>query len=89
MRDGYTPTMEEYMNNAYISFALGPIVLPALYLVGPELSVEMVQHPEYNTLFKLMSTCGRFLNDIRGYEVASIICSTNELHSPVNFYIPA
>nr|A0A1Z3GC64.1 RecName: Full=Ent-kaurene synthase 5, chloroplastic; Short=IrKSL5; Flags: Precursor [Isodon rubescens]ASC55317.1 kaurene synthase 5 [Isodon rubescens] len=62
------PTMDEYMSNAYVSFALGPIVLPALYLVGPKLSEEMVNHSEYHTLFKLMSTCGRLLNDIRGYE---------------------
>lgn len=68
-RDKSVPTMDEYMSNAYVSFALGPIVLPALYLVGPKLSEEMVNHSEYHTLFKLMSTCGRLLNDIRGYEV--------------------
>ncbi|KAL3851002.1 hypothetical protein ACJIZ3_012884 [Penstemon smallii] len=61
-------TMDEYMSNAYISFALGPIVLPALYLIGPKVSEEMVHHSEYHNLFQLMSTCGRLLNDIRGYE---------------------
>ncbi|KAI3743982.1 hypothetical protein L1987_57054 [Smallanthus sonchifolius] len=30
-RDAYVPTINEYMENAYVSFALGPIVLPALY----------------------------------------------------------
>nr|QIQ56005.1 putative terpene synthase 1 [Eremophila lucida] len=67
-RDSYVPTMDEYMSNAFVSFALGPIVLPALYLVGPKLSDEMVHHPEYHNLFKLMSTCGRLLNDTRTCE---------------------
>ncbi|XP_051125271.1 ent-kaurene synthase TSP4, chloroplastic isoform X1 [Andrographis paniculata] len=67
-KDKTIPSVEEYMSNAYVSFALGPIVLPALYLVGPKLSEEMVQHSEYHKLFKLMSTCGRLLNDIRGCE---------------------
>nr|AZB50370.1 terpene synthase 2 [Nepeta racemosa] len=67
-RDNFVPTIDEYMSNAYTSFALGPIVLPTLYLVGPKLSEEMINHSEYHNLFKLMSTCGRLLNDIRGYE---------------------
>lgn len=71
-RDNYLPTMNEYMSNAYMSFALGPIVLPALYLVGPKLSEEMVHHSEFHNLFKLMSTCGRLLNDIRSCEVTYI-----------------
>lgn len=71
--DSYMPSMSEYMSNAYISFALGPIVLPALYLVGPKLSEEIVHHSEYHNLFKLMSTCGRLLNDIHSYEV-SMFC---------------
>ncbi|VFQ84886.1 unnamed protein product [Cuscuta campestris] len=62
------PTLDEYMENAYISFALGPIVLPALYLVGPKLSEEIIQHPEYHHLFKSLSTCGRLLNDLKGFE---------------------
>ncbi|XP_073279791.1 ent-kaurene synthase TSP4, chloroplastic isoform X2 [Primulina huaijiensis] len=66
--DSYMPSMSEYMSNAYVSFALGPIVLPALYLVGPKLSEEIVHHSEYHNLFKLMSTCGRLLNDIHSYE---------------------
>lgn len=70
-RDKFVPTIDEYMNNAYVSFALGPIVLPTLYLMGPKLSEEIVDHPEYHNLFKLMSTCGRLLNDMRGYEVSS------------------
>nr|QWD59168.1 ent-kaurene synthase [Aconitum carmichaelii] len=62
------PTIDEYNNNAYKSFALGPIVLPTLYFVGPYLSDEVVKTPEYHNLFRLMSTCGRNLNDIQGFK---------------------
>ena len=30
-RSQHVPTVEEYMTNAIVSFALAPIVLPALY----------------------------------------------------------
>ena len=68
-RDRYVPSMDEYMENAYVSFAIGPIVLPTLYLVGPELSDMAAQSSEVNKLFKLMSNCGRLLNDIQGFKV--------------------
>ncbi|KAD4982752.1 hypothetical protein E3N88_19423 [Mikania micrantha] len=67
-RDAYVPTINEYMENAYVSFALGPIVLPAIYFVGPKLSEEIVESSEYHRLFKLMSTQGRLLNDIRSFK---------------------
>ncbi|KAK2972060.1 hypothetical protein RJ640_005080 [Escallonia rubra] len=67
-RDMFVPTINEYMTNGYVSFALGPIVLPALYLVGPELSEEVVRSYELNNLFKLMSTPGRLLNDIQSFK---------------------
>ncbi|XP_009106668.1 ent-kaur-16-ene synthase, chloroplastic isoform X1 [Brassica rapa] len=63
-----TPSLEDYMENAYVSFALGPIVLPATYLIGPPMSEETVGSPEYNQLYKLMSTMGRLLNDIQGFK---------------------
>ncbi|CAL9199415.1 unnamed protein product [Musa hybrid cultivar] len=62
------PTLDEYMLNGYVSFALGPIILPALYFVGPQLPEYVVNHPEYLNLLKLVSTCGRLLNDIRGFQ---------------------
>ncbi|RDY07072.1 hypothetical protein CR513_08859, partial [Mucuna pruriens] len=68
LRTNTVPTIDDYMENAYISFALGPIVLPALYLVGPELSDEAAENHELNNLYKLMSTCGRLLNDIRSFK---------------------
>ncbi|GLU05094.1 hypothetical protein SLE2022_222130 [Rubroshorea leprosula] len=66
LRNKSEPTMDEYMANAYISFAVGPIILPALYFTGPRLSEEIVKSPEYGDLYKLVSTCGRLLNDIQG-----------------------
>ncbi|XP_057546587.1 terpene synthase 6, chloroplastic isoform X2 [Amaranthus tricolor] len=67
-RNMSVPSMEEYMENGYISFALGPIVLPALYFIGPKLSEEIIRSEEYHDLFKLMSTCGRLLNDFQGFQ---------------------
>ncbi|KAM0916835.1 hypothetical protein ACQ4PT_009873 [Festuca glaucescens] len=64
----YVPTIEEYMSNAVVSFTLGPIVLIALYFVEKRLLGSIVNDCEYNALFRLMSTCGRLLNDIQGFE---------------------
>uniref|UniRef100_M8BJR4 Ent-kaur-16-ene synthase, chloroplastic n=1 Tax=Aegilops tauschii TaxID=37682 RepID=M8BJR4_AEGTA len=65
----YVPTIEEYVENAVVSFALGPIVLITMYFVGQKLFGCVVKDEEYNTLFRLMSKCGRLLNDIQGFEV--------------------
>ncbi|XP_047308342.1 terpene synthase 6, chloroplastic isoform X2 [Impatiens glandulifera] len=67
-RDKTVPTMDDYLSNAFVSFALGPIVLPALYLVGSKLSDEAARSFEIQSLYKFMSTSGRILNDIRGFE---------------------
>jgi len=64
----YIPTTEEYITNAALTFALGPIVLPALYFVGPKIPESAAKDLEYNELFRLMSTCGRLLNDVQTYE---------------------
>ncbi|KAK9026101.1 hypothetical protein V6N11_038949 [Hibiscus sabdariffa] len=66
------PTMNEYVTNGYVSFALGPIILPALYFVGPRLSEDVVKSHEYNLLFKHVSTCGRLLNDIHSFKRESM-----------------
>ncbi|XP_016652605.1 PREDICTED: ent-kaur-16-ene synthase, chloroplastic-like [Prunus mume] len=69
LRNKSVPTMEEYMTNGYISMGIGPIVLPALYFVGHELSEEVVgRSSELHELYRLMSTCGRLLNDIQGFK---------------------
>ena len=75
LRNKSVPTFEEYMKNGYVSFALGPIILPTLYFVGPKLSEDIIRHPECQDLYKLVSTCGRLLNDIQGYEVSFSIQS--------------
>ncbi|XP_021830387.1 ent-kaur-16-ene synthase, chloroplastic-like, partial [Prunus avium] len=68
LRNKSVPTMEEYMTNGYISIGIGQIVLPALYFVGHELSEEVVGSSELHELYRLMSTCGRLLNDIQGFK---------------------
>ncbi|KAJ0044568.1 hypothetical protein Pint_03888 [Pistacia integerrima] len=67
-RNKSVPTVEEYIENAYITIGLGPVGLPALYLVGPKLPEELVRHHEYQNLYKLASTCARLLNDIQTFE---------------------
>ncbi|KAL5726186.1 ent-kaurene synthase [Ranunculus cassubicifolius] len=62
------PTMEEYMENASISFALGPVVLISLYFLGPKISEEMIRSSEYNNLFNHLNICGRLYNDIQGFK---------------------
>lgn len=64
----YVPTLDEYMENAVVTFALGPVVLPSLYFFGPEIKDSVVRGTEYNELFRLMSICGRLLNDVQTYE---------------------
>ncbi|KAB2615516.1 ent-kaur-16-ene synthase [Pyrus ussuriensis x Pyrus communis] len=72
-RNKSVPTMDEYMANAGTSFALGPIVLPALYFVGPKLSEEVVGNSELQYLFTLMSTCGRLLNDVQSFKTRELL----------------
>ncbi|KAI3962955.1 hypothetical protein MKW92_043002 [Papaver armeniacum] len=62
------PTFEEYMTNTCVTIALEPIVLPALYLIGPDVPEEALGGMEYLNLAKAMNTCGRLLNDIQTYK---------------------
>ncbi|KAK1653822.1 hypothetical protein QYE76_071627 [Lolium multiflorum] len=64
----YVPTIQEYMENAVVSFTLAPILFPSSYFVGQKLLGCVVNDQEYNELFRLMGTCCRILNDIQGYE---------------------
>ncbi|KAJ0042979.1 hypothetical protein Pint_18082 [Pistacia integerrima] len=65
LRNESLPTVDEYIENACVTYALGPIVFPTMYLVGPRLPEEFVRHPEFHNLYKLASFCGRLLNDIQ------------------------
>ncbi|KAF0909515.1 hypothetical protein E2562_037028 [Oryza meyeriana var. granulata] len=67
-RERQVPTMEEYLPVAEVSFALGPIVPPSLYLMGPELPEEVVGGTEYGELLRLMNVCCRLLNDMASYK---------------------
>ncbi|KAL6634117.1 hypothetical protein ACP70R_026788 [Stipagrostis hirtigluma subsp. patula] len=64
----YVPTMEEYMPIAEASIAMGPILATSLYLVGPEISENMISDPEYKDMLRLISICCRHLNDLRTYK---------------------
>eukprot|EP00262_Sarcandra_glabra_P016323 TRINITY_DN5286_c0_g1_i6.p1 TRINITY_DN5286_c0_g1~~TRINITY_DN5286_c0_g1_i6.p1 ORF type:complete len:769 (+),score=128.18 TRINITY_DN5286_c0_g1_i6:398-2704(+) len=68
VRNNSVPTMDEYMENGYISFALGPVIFPTIYLIGPKLSDEAARGPEFQNLYKFLSMCGRLLNDTQSYE---------------------
>ncbi|KAJ9168329.1 hypothetical protein P3X46_019870 [Hevea brasiliensis] len=57
------PTMYEYITNGYVSFALGPVILISLYLMGSKLPEQAVETQEYNNLFMHVSIIGRLLND--------------------------
>nr|CAD39717.1 OSJNBa0052P16.14 [Oryza sativa Japonica Group] len=67
-RSKYVPTMEEYMKNSIVTFALGPTILIALYFMGQNLWEDIVKNAEYDELFRLMNTCGRLQNDIQSFE---------------------
>ncbi|GKE14044.1 Ent-kaur-16-ene synthase, chloroplastic-like protein [Tanacetum coccineum] len=64
-RDSYVPTLDEFVENGYVAVALGPIVLPPLLLMTPNLSKEIIQSSEYQKLYKITSTYCRLVNDIR------------------------
>ncbi|KAM7523290.1 hypothetical protein LguiA_013192 [Lonicera macranthoides] len=62
------PTVDEYLENSHITYALGPIVMLALYLVGPELSEEAARSSELKKIFRLSSNIGHLLNDIQSFK---------------------
>ena len=66
------PTLDEYLENGRVTYALGPVLIVAMYLVGPELSEEAARSSELKKLYKLSSNCGRLLNDIQSFTVRPI-----------------
>lgn len=68
LKDNTVPTMDEYMAHAIPSFALGPIILPSLYFVEPELSENIIASTEYCNLLRLVNKLGRLFNDTQGFE---------------------
>nr|BEL13046.1 syn-abieta-7,12-diene synthase [Oryza sativa Japonica Group] len=60
-------TMEEYMWAGRCS--IGGLILPGpAFLVGPELSEEVVRSEEFRQLITLMTAISRLLNDVMTYE---------------------
>ncbi|KAK6933933.1 Terpene synthase, metal-binding domain [Dillenia turbinata] len=74
------PTIDEYLKTGLVSIAVAPVLLPVLYLAGPKLSKEVVPSWEYDELFKLISTCGRLLNDVQSYEREAKQGKLNAVH---------
>lgn len=72
-RSQHLPTFEEYMESGMVSLGQGATVMSALFLIGEKLPEGVVELEEYDEMFRLMGTCGRLLNDIRGIEVLSLI----------------
>lgn len=68
-RDKFIPTLEEYLENGYKSFGLGPFLISVLYFVEPNLSEEIVTSSEVHELEMLIATCGRLLNDMQSVKV--------------------
>ena len=62
MKNKTVPTMNEYISDAYISIAFGPIILIALYFLDllPE---KVVTSEEYKAFYIHSSKIGRLLND--------------------------
>ena len=65
------PTIDDYLQNACVSFGFEPIILTALYLLGPKLSYDVAENQEMNHLLKSTCICGRLLNDIKSFKVYS------------------
>lgn len=68
-RSKHVPTIDEYVHNGIISFALGPLIVAVLYLIGPEMPEAIIESDECNYLLEVVSLYGRLLNDINGYQV--------------------
>lgn len=72
-RERSIPTVEEYMSNGRVTFALGPIVLITLYFLGSKMTEEVVTSGEYTRLYKHLSMIGRLLNDLQTHKVNFLI----------------
>ncbi|XP_028757072.1 ent-kaur-16-ene synthase, chloroplastic-like [Neltuma alba] len=62
------PSIEEYERNGIITMALGPIVLSAMYLIGPKLPQAVAESAECNYVLDVLGLHGRYLNDVNGYQ---------------------
>uniref|UniRef100_A0A0E0CM98 Terpene synthase metal-binding domain-containing protein n=1 Tax=Oryza meridionalis TaxID=40149 RepID=A0A0E0CM98_9ORYZ len=67
-RSQYVPTFEEYMECGVTSLTHGATVISGMFFIGVKLTDDIIKHQEYNEVFRLVGTCSRLLNDIRGIE---------------------
>ncbi|XP_050232515.1 ent-kaur-16-ene synthase, chloroplastic-like [Mercurialis annua] len=67
-RENATPSLNEYLENAYISFALGPICHITTYFLGITLPEEVMTGSQIYDLFKYVSLVGRLLNDLKSFK---------------------
>ncbi|KAK4276059.1 hypothetical protein QN277_019049 [Acacia crassicarpa] len=67
-RSKYVPSIEEYERNGTTSAAFAPIVMSAMYLVGPKLPQAIAESSEFNHLLEVLGLYGRYLNDVNGYQ---------------------
>ena len=79
---GYTPTLQEYNNNAWISTS-GPVILVHSYfLVTNPITKEALQYLEdYHNIIRFSSMIFRFENDLG----TSPVCNFNKDDYSVNF----
>ncbi|XP_028796345.1 (E,E)-geranyllinalool synthase-like [Neltuma alba] len=68
-RNGQTPSIDDYIKTGMISIAVHTIVLPAaLCFLKPNLPIDKLRPPNYETITKLLMVICRFLNDLQSYQ---------------------
>ncbi|XP_048227987.1 ent-kaurene synthase, chloroplastic isoform X1 [Ricinus communis] len=67
-RGNVIPPLDEYMEAAYISSALGPICHITTYFLGTTLPEKVMAGPEICNLLKHVGLVGRLLNDLRSFK---------------------
>ncbi|KAL4193730.1 hypothetical protein AMTRI_Chr06g178270 [Amborella trichopoda] len=77
IRNSYIPSVEEYREVAMESIGLEQIVLPGVYLVGLEISNEIIHHDHHKKILELVTLSTRLLNDMQSYEREIKECKPN------------
>ncbi|KAL5581937.1 hypothetical protein UlMin_014379 [Ulmus minor] len=67
-KNGHVPSTTEYLEVATSSIATQTIVLPASFLICPNLPLDMLKFPQREKCTQLLMVLTRLLNDIRTYQ---------------------
>ncbi|KAI8567581.1 hypothetical protein RHMOL_Rhmol02G0133000 [Rhododendron molle] len=67
-KNGYIPSMEEYLDTGMISIANHTIVLPASCFLNPNLPNHKLKPSQYEPITKSLMASSRLLNDIQSYQ---------------------